>query len=93
MRLALAAVLAGCSAENATNATALLEAATRLRAEAAALETQAQAEANASKPTPAPTTHAPTPWIARPFRTHREDMPGVSLALLHYTADRHRRHC
>ena len=46
MRLALAAVLAGCSAENATNnATALLDAATKLRAEAAALEIQAQAAA------------------------------------------------
>ena len=103
MLLALAAVLAGCRADNATtprpNATALLAAATKLRAEAAALETQAQAEAvalesarveqqkaaaaatlattpppvNTSEPTPAPTTHAPTPWSARPFRTRRED--------------------
>ena len=51
MLLALAAVLAGCSADNATNslpkAAALLEAANKLRAEAAALETQAQAEAGA----------------------------------------------
>ena len=77
MRLALAAVLAGCRADNATNprpnAAALLEAATKLRAEAAALETRAQAEAAAPAPTPAPTTHAPTPWSARPFRTRRED--------------------
>ena len=92
MRLALAAVLAGCRADNATtplpNAAALLAAATKLRAEAAALESQAQAEAaapapatvattpppvNTSEPTPAPTTHAPTPWSARPFRTRRED--------------------
>ena len=89
MRLALAAVLAGCRADNATNprpnATALLDAATKLRAEAAALETRAQAEAVAlesarveqqtrtSEPTPAPTTQAPTPWTARPFRTRRED--------------------
>ena len=79
MRLALAAVLAGCSADNATNprpnAAALLAAATKLRAEAAALETQAQAEAalESAAPTPAPTTHAPTPWSARPFRTRRED--------------------
>ncbi len=75
MRLALAAVLVGCRADNATNprpnATALLEAATKLRAEAAALETQAQAETVA--PTPAPTTPAPTPWSARPFSTRRED--------------------
>ena len=75
MRLALAAVLAGCGADNATNprpnAAALLAAATKLRAEAAALETQAQAEA--VEPTPAPTTHAPTPWSARPFSTRRED--------------------
>jgi hypothetical protein len=92
MLLALAAVLAGCRADNATNplpkAAALLEAANKLRAEAAALETQAQAEAGALEsarveqqnaaaaapaPTPAPTTHAPTPWTARPFRTRRED--------------------
>ena len=77
MRLALAAVLACGSADNATtprpNATALLEAATKLRAEAAALEKQAQAEAAAPAPTPAPTTPAPTPWSARPFRTRRED--------------------
>ena len=75
MRLALAAVLACVNADNATisrpNATALLEAATKLRAEAAALETQARAEAVA--PTPAPTTPAPTPWSARPFSTRRED--------------------
>ena len=75
MRLALAAVLAGCRADNATNprpnATALLDAATKLRAEAAALETRAQVEAVA--PTPAPTTPAPTPWSARPFSTRRED--------------------
>ena len=49
MRLALAAVLACVNADNATNplpkAAALLEAANKLRAEAAALETQAQAEA------------------------------------------------
>ena len=49
MRFALAALLAGCSADNATNplpkAAALLEAANKLRAEAAALEAQAQAEA------------------------------------------------
>lgn len=78
MRFALAALLAGCSADNATNplpnAAALLEAANKLRAEAAALETQAQAEAGAlESATPAPTTHAPTPWSARPFRTRRED--------------------
>ena len=92
MRLALAAVLACGSADNTTtprpNAAALLEAANKLRAEAAALETQAQAEAVALEsarveqqkaaaaapaPTPAPTTHAPTPWSARPFRTRRED--------------------
>ena len=75
MLLALAAVLACGSANDATtprpNATALLEAANKLRAEAAALETQAQAEA--VKPTPAPTTPAPTPWSARPFSTRRED--------------------
>ena len=51
MRLALAAVLACVNADNATNplpkAAALLEAANKLRAEAAALETQAQAEAGA----------------------------------------------
>ena len=81
MRLALAAVLAGCRADNATNprpnATALLDAATKLRAEAAALETRAQVESarveQQKQPTPAPTTHAPTPWSARPFRTRRED--------------------
>ena len=78
MRLALAAVLACGSADNTTtprpNAAALLEAANKLRAEAAALETQAQAEAGAlESATPAPTTPAPTPWSARPFRTRRED--------------------
>ena len=46
MRLALAAVLACGSADNATT----------------------------PRPTSEPTTtHAPTPWIARPFRTRRED--------------------
>ena len=80
MRLALAAVLAGCRADNATyprpNAAALLEAATKLRAEAAALESQAQAEAVALEsarveqqkaaaaapaPTPAPVATPPPP--------------------------------
>ena len=81
MRLALAAVLACVNADNATrprpnNTAALLAAATKLRAEAAALEIRAQAESARvaqQKPTPAPTTHAPTPWSARPFRTRRED--------------------
>ena len=63
MRLALAAVLVGCRADNATNprpnATALLEAATKLRAEAAALETQAQAETVAPTPAPTATTRRP----------------------------------
>jgi hypothetical protein len=78
MLLALAAVLAGCRADNATNplpkAAALLEAANKLRAEAAALETQAQAEAGALESArveqqkaaaaglaPAPATVATTP--------------------------------
>ena len=76
MRLALAAVLACGSADNATtprpNAAALLEAANKLRAEAAALETEAQAEAvalesarveqqKAAAVAPAPATVATTP--------------------------------
>ena len=87
MRLALAAVQFCCRAENATNplpkAAALLEAANKLRAEAAALETQAQAEAGAlESATPAPAAageHVRTDassddaWSARPFRTRRED--------------------
>ena len=43
-----------------------------IAAEAAALETQAQAEAGAlESATPAPTTHAPTPWTARPCAMSR----------------------
>ena len=62
MRLALAAVLACGSAENATNP----------RPRTTSNGTTSN-ETTTSEPTPAPATHAPTPWSARPFSTRRED--------------------